>query len=193
MEISELRKPTQKRAIEKRDKILKYGFELMCEKGLYNTDATQIAKYSGVSTGTVYQYFKDKKDIFLQGLKLYAQDLMFPINDLKDKKLDKNNLSKEFRDIIDFSIKSHEEIIALQHTDKEVSKIFKQQEVEATKTLVEILENNNIVVNNIYERSHLILKWIDHLCHEITFHKHNNMDYSKMTDIVIDSIVNILK
>ncbi len=199
MEISDLRKPTQKRAIEKRNKILKYGFELMCEKGLYNTDAAQIAKHAGVSTGTVYQYFKDKKDIFVQGLKIYAESLMFPINNIKDKKLNVENLSNELKDIINLFIKSHkisksahEEIIALQHTDKEIGKIFRQQEINATETLVEILKQNNIIVDNIYERSHLILKWIDDLCHEIIFHKHKDMDYDKMTDIVIDSIIHIL-
>ena len=157
MEISDLRNPTQKRAIEKRHKILEYGFKLICEKGLYNTDATQIAKYAGVSTGTVYQYFTDKKDIFIQGLKKYSETLMFPINKLKDKKLNKDNLSESFRNIIQLSIDSHkisesahEEIIALQHTDKDVRKIFKEHEIKATETLVNLLEENNIKTYEIY-------------------------------------------
>lgn len=83
MESSELRNPTQKRAIEKKQKILEYGFKLICEQGYYNTDAVQIAKYAGVSTGTVYQYFTDKHDIFMQGLSLYAEDIMFPIHLMK--------------------------------------------------------------------------------------------------------------
>ncbi len=199
MESTELRNPTQKRAIEKKEKILKYGFKLICEKGLHNTDAVQIAKYAGVSTGTVYQYFKDKKDIFLQGLKIYAEDLMFPINKIKGKKIDKNNLKVELKNIIDIFVKSHrisesahEEVIALQHTDKEVSEIFKNLELKSTETLIEILEENNIVVDNINEKCHLILTWIDQLCHEIIYHKHENMNYEIMTNLVIEAIIGLL-
>ena len=71
MKESNLRTPTQKRAIEKKEKILENGFKLMCKQGYHNTDAIQIAKAAGVSTGTVYQYYEDKKDIFYQGLKQY--------------------------------------------------------------------------------------------------------------------------
>ena len=47
--------PTQKRSIEKRNKIIAKGFELMCEKGYYNTSTPDIAESAGVSTGIIYQ------------------------------------------------------------------------------------------------------------------------------------------
>lgn len=200
MESSELRNPTQKRAIEKKQKILEYGFKLICKQGYYNTDAVQIAKYAGVSTGTVYQYFTDKRDIFMQGLSLYAEDIMFPIHLMKQTNFKKEDLPNELRTMIALFIKSHkvseaahEEIIALQHTDKEVSQIFKEHELRATETLVEILQTNHIVVTNIDEKAHLILSWIEDLCHEIIYHKHKNMNYDIMTDLVIDSILHLLK
>lgn len=88
---------------------------------------------------------------------------------------------------------AHEEIVALQHTDKEVAQIFKEHELRATETLVEILQTHYIVVSNIYEKAHLILSWIEDLCHEVIYHKHEHMDYDIMTDIVIDSILHLLK
>ena len=63
MSSNEIREPIQKRSIEKKEKIIKAGFELICEKGYYNTNTAEIAKAAGVSTGIVYQYFKDKHDI----------------------------------------------------------------------------------------------------------------------------------
>ena len=42
--MSEIRIPTQKRSIEKRNKIIEKGFELICEKGYYNTNTAEIAK-----------------------------------------------------------------------------------------------------------------------------------------------------
>ena len=65
----EIRKPIQKRSIEKKEKIIQSGFELICKKGYYNTNTAEIAKNASVSTGIVYQYFKDKHDIFIEALK----------------------------------------------------------------------------------------------------------------------------
>ena len=34
---------------------------------------------------------------------------------------------------------------------------------------------------------------IDNLCHEVTYHKHSDMNYDTMTKLVIDSIKNLFK
>ena len=60
--------PTQKRSIEKRNRIIEKGFKLMCEQGYYNTTMPDIAKYADVSVGIIYQYFNDNKDIFIEGV-----------------------------------------------------------------------------------------------------------------------------
>ena len=144
MKQSELRKPVQKRAIAKKQNILECGFNLMCEKGYYNVDCVEIAKASNVSTGTVYQYFKDKRDIFLQGLRNYSNSMLFPILEFKDKKIKTDELSDFIRKIIKNNIKvhnlsksAHEEIMSMRHSDSEVNEIFQEYEIEATNVLVE--------------------------------------------------------
>lgn len=196
----EIREPIQKRSIEKKQNIIKYGFELMCEKGYHNTNTAEIAKAAGVSTGIVYQYFNDKRDIFIKGIEQYSRTLLFPINEIYSKKINKLNLKDEIKKAINNSIdnhklseSAHEEIYSLQHTDPEISKIFYDLEIEATNKLVEILERNNIAVPNIHEKVHIIISIVDNLCHEIVYHKHPEMDYEVMTDIAIETIINILK
>lgn len=197
----EIRQPTQKRSIEKKQNIIKYGFELICQKGYHNTNTAEIAKAAGVSTGIIYQYFNDKRDIFLQGIEQYSKSLLFPINDALFSKKSKNfDLETELNNVINTSIKNHkisesahEEIYALQHSDPEVAKIFFIQEIEATNRLIEVLENNNIITDNISEKAHLIVSMIDNLCHEIVYHKHQDMDYDVMKNIVIKTIINFLK
>ncbi len=200
MEQSELRQPIQKRAIEKKQNILECGFNLICEKGYHNVDCIEIAKASNVSTGTVYQYFTDKRDIFLQGLKNYSDSILFPILEYKDKKIKANELSSFIKKIINNNVKvhnmsqsAHEEIMSMRHSDAEVKAIFQEFEIEATDVFVKILENNNFKIDNIYEKAHLIIAWMDTLCHEIVYHKHDNLDYNKMTELVIDSIIHLLK
>lgn len=196
----EIREPIQKRSIEKKQKIIKYGFDLICEKGYHNTNTAEIAKAAGVSTGIIYQYFNDKRDIFLQGIEQYAKSLLFPINEFSTKKIEQNNFKNELKNIINKSLKNHkisesahEEIYALQHSDPEVAEIFLKQEIEATNKLVSILEKNNISTNNLKEKSHLIISLLDNLCHEVVYHKHEDMDYDAMINIVIETIINLLK
>ncbi len=197
---SKLREPTQKRAIEKKQKIIEYGFKLMCQNGYYNTDVVQIAKYANVSTGIIYQYFSDKRDIFLQGLEIYSKTLMFPLFNIKDKKINKKNLYKELEDLIDLYIKTHtlkksahEEITAMSHLDKDFAKLFQKQEMDSTIIFKNILLENDFNIKNIDEKAHLILSIIDNFSHEVIYHKHENLNYDLMKEEIIKTIINILK
>ena len=178
-----LRIPTQKRAIEKKEKILEYGFKLMCAQGYHNTDCIQIAKAADVSTG----------------LSLYAKDMMFPIININIKKIPKENLKEKIKSLINIVIKNHnisydahKEITAMSCTDPAISKILEKYELEATETLVKLLEINAISNSNIYEKAHLIHSWIDNLCHEVVYHKHENINPEVLIDYVVDAIINLI-
>lgn len=196
----EIREPIQKRSIEKKQNIIKYGFELICEKGYHNTNTAEIAKAAGVSTGIIYQYFNDKRDIFLQGIEQYSKSLLFPIAEITLKKSNDFNLENTLKTVIKTSVKNHkiseaahEEIYSLQHSDPDVAEIFLKQEIEATNRLIELLEKNGVKTENISEKAHLIVSMLDSLCHEIVYHKHHTMNYEAMTTIVIDAILHMLK
>lgn len=199
--MSEIRIPTQKRSIEKRNKIIEKGFELMCEKGYYNTNTVQIAKYAEVSTGIIYQYFNDKKEIFIEGVKEYSNSVLFPVVDaLKNNKIDINNLDIILENIIDefvkkhtISKKAHAELMAMEHLDEDVAEIFKNSEINITKNIVSLLEENNIHLENAYEKIHIAYGIIDNLCHEIVYHQHDLMNYDIMKKEVINIIKNIIK
>lgn len=196
-----IRTPLQKRSIEKRNRIIDKGFELMCNNGYYNTNTAEIAKYAGVSTGIIYQYFNDKKDILIEGVKKYSNEIMFPIYMLIDEneKLP-SDLKSFFKKVIETNKKmhtasrrAHQELTALEHLDEDVDKIFKDREVTFSDKLYNLFVNNNFNKENLKEKTHLIVNLIDSLAHEEAYHKHPNLDYNKMEDIVIDSIINILK
>lgn len=199
--MSEIRIPTQKRSIEKRNKIIEKGFELMCNNGYYNTNTNEIAKYAGVSTGIIYQYFNDKKDIFMAGVENYANKIMYPmLNILKTQKIDLNNLDEILSDMIDNFIKSHtiskkahEELMAMSHLDEDVKNIFKNSELEMTNNIVSLLENNEITTDHLKEKVHIIIGVIDNLCHEIVYHKHEQLNYDIMKKEVINLITSMLK
>jgi AcrR family transcriptional regulator len=201
MNMSEIRIPTQKRSIEKRNRIIEKGFELMCENGYYNTTIPDIAKAADVSVGIIYQYFNDKKDIFIEGVNNYSNNIMYPmLNILETKEIKITDLRSIMEGMIDNFIKTHtitkkahEELMAMSHLDEDVADIFKNSELKMTEKIVSLLENNNIHPTNAREKVHIAVGLIDNLCHEIVYHKHESFDYELMKEEVINIIVNILK
>ncbi len=199
--MSETRMPTQKRSIEKRNRIIEKGFELMCNNGYYNTTTSDIAKYANVSTGIIYQYFNDKKEIFLEGVKCYTDKIMFPTISLIDenKKL-QSNLTSFFKEIITINKKqhtstkkAHQELTSMEHLDDDVEKIFKEKELILTDKLYNLFLNNGYRKENLKEKIHIIVNLIDSLAHEEAYHKHPNFNYNEMEDIVIKMIIDTLK
>ena len=199
--MSDTRMPTQKRSIEKRNRIIEKGFELMCEKGYYNVSTPDIAEVAEVSTGIIYQYFNDKKDIFMEGVKNYSNSIMFPMHlVLENEDLKIDNIETVVKRMIEAYIKSHtiskkahEELMAMSHLDEDVSNIFKNSELELTNKIVSIIKNNNIKIKNPIEKIHIAIGIIENLCHELVYHKHKDLNYNAMQDEVVKIITNILK
>lgn len=199
--MAEVRMPTQKRSIDKRNKIVEKGFELMCNNGYHKTNTSDIAEYAGVSTGIIYQYFNDKKEIFIEGVKKYSDGIMFPLLEIinnEEVKIDSideilNKLINKFVSVHTVSKKAHEEMMAMSHLDDDVAQIFHEREITMSKKIVSILEYNNIKLNNINEKVHIIIGLVDNLCHEIVYHKHDSINYDIMKQEVINIIMNTLK
>ena len=200
MSDTEIREPIQKRSIETKDKIIEAGFDLICNDGYYKTNTSKIAKKAGVSTGIIYQYFKDKRDIFLSGLDKYADDIFYPMLNIPNISFSKDDLPNIMKNMIKryisnhkLSAIAHEEITAMTHSDKDVAFYFHKKEMEMTNKISNILIENNFKITNINEKVHIVIGLTDNLCHEVVYHKHKELDYEIMTDIVVNEIINILK
>ena len=196
----EIRQPIQKRSIEKKEKIIEAGFELICKDGYYNTNTAKIAKKANVSTGIIYQYFKDKHDIFISGLEKYADTIFYPMFDFPETKFNKKDLPEIINKMIEMYISNHklsqtahEEIMAMTHSDKEVASFYFKRELDMTHKITKMFKENGFKSENLDEKVHVIIGIMDNLCHEIVYHKHKDLDYTKMTTVVVDTIVNMLK
>lgn len=55
-------------------------------------------------------------------------------------------------------------------------------------TIKNMLIKNNYKDEYLDEKVHIMMGLIDNLCHEIIYHKHENMNYDVMTNIVINNI-----
>ncbi len=198
--IENIREPKQKRAIEKKEKIIEAGFNLICRNGYYNTNTAEIAQAAGVSTGIVYQYFKDKYDILIEGLQKYGDDIFFPMPQNKSYTFKKEDFDKMIRNMIKYYVSNHkvsnvahEEIMAMIHSDKKVAEYYYKRELDMTNSIKEILINNNFKDDNLFEKVHIMIGLIDNLCHEIIYHKHDDMNYDIMTNLVTENIKSLFK
>ena len=54
----------------RRGQIVQAAVKLFSAQGYHNTTVAQIARQAGISTGLVYQYFREKDDLLLLSLKL---------------------------------------------------------------------------------------------------------------------------
>lgn len=195
------RMPTRKSAIEKRNTIIEKGFALICYKGYHNITTNDIAKAAGVSVGIIYQYFDDKKDILIEGVKNHINSVLYPTtNILEEKILTEKNAKNIISNAIDIFIKTHtmskkahEELISLSHQDKEIEKLFKKAELEISDKIVDFFERSNLNLKNAEEKAHIIVGLIENLSHEIVYHKHKKMNYDVMKNEVINVIMNIIK
>jgi AcrR family transcriptional regulator len=200
MSKSEIRIPKQERSKEKKDRIVRAGYEVFCEKGYHNTNTAEIAKRAGVATGSVYSYFQDKKSIFLAMLDLYANDIakgMFSEIEKLDTSLDMpillNNIINSFIKSHVISKSAHEEMLAMSHLDEDVRQYFQAYRAKIVEQLVEILFRHGIYPANAKEKIYLAYNLIEELCHEIVYHKQDNINYDIMIEEAIKIIMRLLE
>lgn len=59
------RKPQQDRGINTKERIMAAAEELFIRQGFHKTTSKQIVRHAGISIGSFYGYFHDKKDVFI--------------------------------------------------------------------------------------------------------------------------------
>lgn len=194
-----IRKPQQERAIDKKNRIISAGYELFSENGYYNTNTVQIAKRAGVSTGIVYGYFRDKKDILREVTSLYMDKVTKPILNLFD------NLEAPFdaRDlvckIVDLVIRAHgenagihEALHSLTHTDPEISAQFIRLEDDLTLNIADRLTRLDVLKDDAKEKVHFAMDVLQSFAHEYIYDHHAYIDYDRLKMLVTDCVVALI-
>jgi AcrR family transcriptional regulator len=190
-----IREPVQKRSIDKKNRIIQAGYDLFAKNGYFNTNTVQIAKKAGVSTGIVYGYFHDKRDILIEVLQIYIDDVFQPVI----SKFESICAPLDFDLLITHSIDStveihrnnaaiHEALHSMSYTDEVVRNRFLELEKEMTKKIVEALKRSGYDKPDLYERVHFAFETIQSYAHECVYDKHDYIDYSIMRDIVLKMI-----
>lgn len=193
-----VREPQQERSIEKKNRIIEAGYELFSEVGYYGTNTAEIAKRAGVSTGIVYGYFADKKDILVCVLEIYINRVCEPVFAMTDMLSSPVNFSDVIPKVLDLiikmhksNIKIHEALHSLSGTDKAVNDQFIALEDEITRKIANKLSNLGVKLVHPYEKIHFAMDIIQSFCHEYIFDKHEYIDYVALREMVTKTLISI--
>ena len=192
----DVREPKQERSIEKKNKIVQAGFELFSQVGYYNTNTAEIAKRAGVSTGIVYGYFKDKRDILLDFLEIYVKEAFAPVLDMINGLTAPVNFEDTIKHVLDGAIEIHkkyanihEALHAMSYSDEAVNSKFISLEDEITLAIANKFADLGVKKENLTERIHFAMNIVQSFSHEFVYDHHTYIDYDAMRNIVQNTLV----
>ena len=124
--------PKQERSIQKKQLIITTALEIFARKGYFNTSSNEIAAQAGVSIGSFYAYFKDKKQLFLEVMDYYNELIT---NEIKPSgTLEDDNIEEYLFDLINSILQAHkihpdfhQEIMAMYIADPDVRELIDKQ------------------------------------------------------------------
>jgi len=104
-----VREPIQDRAIRTKENIMEAGKRLFSEKSYHDVMADDIAKEAGVSVGSFYAYFKDKRHLFITIIDRYMEEITSEAREgLKVfTSLEETSLNDTVRKIVEIMVASH--------------------------------------------------------------------------------------
>lgn len=194
-----IRKPQQKRSIEKKNKIILAGLDIFIRNGYYKTNTTEIAKSAGVSTGTVYSYFTDKKDIYIAAFEYYLNTIAIPVID----KIAGIPVNTDLKSVVERMIDTYLalyndtsnamlELTTTMSIDEEINRYFCDFESQFFLKFAEAFQKHIGTSSCSLERIYLVYTLLDLLGLEKTKYKHSHIDVGILKKEVANTIIRAL-
>ncbi len=132
--------PQQDRGINTKERIMNAAEQLFVTDGYYRTTSKKIVKHAGVSIGSFYGYFHDKKDVFIAVVWNHIQCTVAAIREYLDKKDRSHDLREVTSDLIALTTEHlspglFREITILRYHDPDVDNLQKK----TLRTMYELL------------------------------------------------------
>ena len=142
------RVPQQKRGIETRNSIIDAARTLFSRDGYHGTNAKEIAAEAGVSVGSFYAYFKDKKELFMElthgRMKEEILAMLDRIKELPSEKVGKRETIRHMiqliADIHDLSPELYRETEAMKFTDSDVCELHDELDAHFFERFISFLK-----------------------------------------------------
>jgi AcrR family transcriptional regulator len=141
------RNPIQERGVETKLRILEAGFASFGLKGLHGTNSREIAAAAGVSIGTFYTYFKDKRQLFIELIQTHCGKILEVLNTFQVEDYQGQEPREVVRTLIravwvlhDSVYPLNQKAMALRQMDPEIDRIIAEQEEAIMRRLMLVLQ-----------------------------------------------------
>ena len=188
--------PKQQRSVQTKRQIIDAAMRLFSQKGFHGTNSKEIAREAGVATGCFYAYFSDKKEVFIEALKIYFEQFsaitQTHISELISKSDDTKIFLKEtihsFIDAHGVFTDLHHELIAMYYTDPDVQKLvsaYKQANIGYIQEYLKKIQSQ-LRVTNLEAAAELIYWSIHNVVDAIASSKmdHETLLIDELTDMI---------
>ena len=189
MEKHDVRVPRQKRSIEKKERIIDAAYRIFNQNGYFGTNTAEIAKEAGLSIGSVYAYFTDKKDILLACLNKYGdkltEDICREIGGLSASGDIFLIVKKVLQILGEFHKQSelyHNEVMSLQYRDEDVKNYFINIQKTMMAAVTKAVGKQGYSFLHSREQTFLLFKMIDGIEDELAYNVNPDIDQ----DILIE-------
>lgn len=199
-----IRIPNQARSIETKKRIIDASIRLFSENGYYNTSSNQISKTAGVSIGSFYSYFKDKKQLLLEAIRYYDEQIKkgMETEHINENTILSNTEKKEtivYRFIYN-TIQAHKinpafhrEIAALSILDSDIQRLIHEQEQHEMEHIHGLLciWASEIRISDLQTASTLLYFTVEKVSHAIVF-SDNTVEEENLIKELVDMILRYL-
>lgn len=147
--MSHIRTPKQQRSIQTKQLIIKAALHLYAKKGIHGTNSKEIAEKAGVSIGSFYSYFKNKKTLLMEILEDFLDRTYLSIwKDMENVRL--TELGRDdIRFIIHNVFKAYDlapmflrQTHALRYSDPDINRVYERERNREVTQIRYLLENN---------------------------------------------------
>ena len=198
-----VRKPVQKRSLDKLNTILAVSKELFAKKNYFNVTTNEIAKAAGISIGTLYSYFSNKEEILSLILKDYNESFIVIFNQLNtSENLElfssdyKGWIEKLIDNLISLEDKEfHAQIEMLSYSIPEVKEIQDQHNDKMKELTYQCLKHyvDNKEITNLKSISNVLFNFITSIVDEILYSSHSDEEITALRKSSLDCIALILE
>lgn len=199
MDKKDVRIPHQKRSIEKKEKIIEAATQIFMEHGYLNTNTVDVAKAAGISTGSVYAYFGDKKDILLACLNRFGETLTQQICEKVGNLSFTGDIIRTIKNVLQILVNYHnwtkllhDEIMSLQYIDDDVKNYFNSIQQTMMTAVTNQLKASGYAFRHEREQTFLLFQMILGIEDELAFTHSPDINQEILIDECAKAIVPML-
>ena len=196
----ENKKPLTKKAVETQRKLLVATIEQVAKHGYHNITVDEIAKACGMSTGSAYRYFKNKKEMLLAAIEFYYSNIQ-DFSGTEDKRLAEFDsletmieyVLQQFYQIHKKYYAIHEELESLRHIDADIREVYEKISWNAVDALIPKCSAKFGTATNLRERLYVAIGVLENCAHmQMNDAMCKALDMEKIQKISIDAIMAII-